>query len=193
MKRRFLFLVVSLLLSSMLVSAQEMTKQEQKAARRAQKEKAKQEQAEMEKMIYEKAVSAIENYEFILEADLIYLRRGQTFPVSSNLNFISVEGDKAVVQIASNAALSGPNGLGGVTVEGTTRNVKLTKDKKGIIRLKMDVSGVALSAQVEVILYGGGNRAEATVYPNFNSRRMTMSGRILPLEESNHYQSGFSY
>lgn len=192
--KKYLFLMLSFLfLSVNLMEAQEMSKQEAKAAKKAAKEKAKQEQAAYDQMLYQKALEAIESSEYILEADMIYLKRGESFPVSSTVNFISVKGDKAVVQIASNAAFGGPNGMGGITVEGTTRNVTMTKDKKGIIRLRMDVSGVALSAQVEIILYGGANRAEGTVYPNFNSRRMTLNGRILPLSESNHYKSGFSY
>lgn len=193
MKKYFFLFLSFLFLSASVVEAQEMTKQDSKAARKAAKEKAKQEQAAYDQLMYQKAVDAINSSEFILEADMIYLKRGQSFPVSSTVNFISVKGDKAVVQIASNAAFGGPNGMGGVTVEGTTRNVTITKDKKGIMRLRMDVSGVALSAQVEIILYGGSNRAEGTVYPNFNSQRMTLNGRVLPLSESNHYKSGFSY
>lgn len=192
--KKYLFLMLSFfILSASLLEAQQLTKEETKAARKAAKEKAKQEQEAYDQLMFQKAYQAIESKEFILEADMIYLKRGQSFPVSSTVNFISVNGDKAVVQIASNAAFGGPNGMGGITVEGTTRNVALTKDKKGIVRLKMDVSGIALSAQVEIILYGGSNRAEATVYPNFNSRRMTLNGRVLPLQESKYYKSGFSY
>lgn len=188
--KKYSFLLLSFLIASVsFLEAQVVIKTD----RKADKEKAKQEQAAYEELMHRKAVDAINTSEFVLEADLIYLKRGESFPVSSNVNFISVNGDRAVVQIASNAALGGPNGLGGITVEGTTRNVAITKDKKGNVRLRMNINGVAISAQVEVILYAESNRAEATVYPNFNSRRITLNGRLLSLSESNYYKSGFSY
>ncbi|MGL5318940.1 MAG: DUF4251 domain-containing protein [Bacteroidales bacterium] len=188
--KKYLFCVLGLLFLTLFsLQAQEMSRQEKKAA----KEKAKQERALNEQLMYQGAIDAIGSSAFILEADVIYLKRGQSYPVSSSVNFISVEGEKAVVQIASNAAIGGPNGLGGITVEGNVSNLTVDKDKKGIVRLRMNVSGVAVSAQVEIVLFGGGNRAEATVYPNFNSRRLTMNGRIVPLQSSNTYKSGFSF
>jgi len=173
-----------------MLQAQESSLKETK---KEAKERARREKKAFEKMIYEKAVMAIDSSEFILEADMIYLKKGDSFPVSSNINFISVYGDKAVVQIASTSSSRGLNQMGGITVEGNIRNKKITKDDKGIIRLNMDVSGIAISAQVEITLYGNTNRAEATVFPNFNSRRITLKGAIIPLAESNIYKSGFSY
>ncbi|MGL5895036.1 MAG: DUF4251 domain-containing protein [Bacteroidales bacterium] len=192
--RTYIFVLLSLLLlNTSFIFSQDQTKSEAKAAKKEAKAKAKQERAAYDKMLYEKAVEALDSSEFVLEADMIYLKRGDSFPVSSIINFISVNGDKAVVQIASNSAMGGPNQIGGVTVEGYVRNLEITRDRKGIVKLQMDVSGIAITAKVEIMLYGNSNKAEATIYPTFNSRRMTMIGQLTPLKESNIYKSGFSY
>lgn len=70
---------------------------------------------------------------FILEADHVIFKHGTSAFVSSNTNFVAVKDDKAVVQVAFNIPVSGPNGLGGITVEGSTSNYKQTTDKKGNI------------------------------------------------------------
>ncbi|MGL4993520.1 MAG: DUF4251 domain-containing protein [Bacteroidales bacterium] len=192
--RHYLYLILSILLiSSSSLYSQEQATKETKLSKKEARAKAKQERDAYEKMIYDKAVEALDSSKFILEADMIYLKRGNSFPVSSNINFVSLDGNKAVVQIASNSAFGGPNQMGGITVEGNVRNLEITKDKKGVVRLKMDVSGIAISASVEIVLYGNSNRAEATIYPNFNSRRMSLIGQIVPLEESNYYKSGISF
>ena len=131
---------------------------------------------------------AFEAKEFVLEADQVSFKSGSTAHVSSNTNFVAVQGDKAVVQVAFDIPVSGPNGLGGVTVSGSTSDYRQSVDKKGNIRVSMNVIGTGISAQVYINLPNGGNQASVDISPNFNSRRITLRGELLPLSEGNIFQ-----
>jgi hypothetical protein len=100
--------------------------------------------------------------------------------VDNTTNFISVKGNRAVVQISPSNYASGPNGLGGVTVDGMVSDYKVVTDKKGRVVMSMNVMGIGINAQVEITIYPGGNSAQATVYPNFNSNTVWLSGNIVP-------------
>ena len=45
---------------------------------------------------------------------------------SSNTNFVLVNQGRGTVQVAFNTVYPGPNGIGGVTVDGTTSDMKIT-------------------------------------------------------------------
>jgi len=131
------------------------------------------------------ARAALRNQDFVLEADNVQFRNGSTVFVNSNTNFISVKGNRAVVQISPSNFASGPNGLGGVTVDGMISGQEIRTDKKGRITYSMNVMGIGINAQVEIYMYPGSNRATATVYPNFNSNTVWLEGSIVPYENSN--------
>lgn len=148
----------------------------------------KAEQDARDRLAFEEARKAIEAKEFVLEADQVSFKSGSTAHVSSNTNFVAVQGDKAVVQVAFDIPVSGPNGLGGVTVSGSTSDYRQSVDKKGNIRVSMNVIGTGISAQVYINLPNGGNQASVDISPNFNSRRITLRGELLPLSEGNIFQ-----
>ena len=104
--------------------------------------------------------------------------------VDNSTTFISVKGNRAVVQISPSNFSSGPNGLGGVTVDGMVSDYKVMTDNKGRIILSMNVMGIGINAQVEIYMYPGSNSAQATVYPNFNSNTVWLSGNIVPYENA---------
>ena len=128
-------------------------------------------------MLFQEAKEAIDNQTFVLEADRVYFKYGTSAFVSSNTNFVGLDGDKAVVQVAFNVPFSGPNGLGGITVDGNASNYKVKTDKKGNI-----------SAQVNIDIPYGSNNATVDILPNFNSSHMTLSGQILPLKKANVFK-----
>ena len=84
--------------------------------------------------------------------------------------------------------VGGPNGVGGVTVEGRASDIKIETDKKGNVTFSMNVLGSGISASVYLSLPVGGNNASVTVDPNFSSNRITLSGTLLPTEQSSVYQ-----
>ena len=93
-----------------------------------------------------------------------------------------------MVQISPSNYASGPNGVGGVTVEGTVSGVEIKTDKKGGTTLTMNVMGIGINAQVEVYMYPGSNGATATVYPNFNSNTLWVQGTLVPYENSDVFK-----
>lgn len=131
------------------------------------------------------AIAAIRNKDFVLQVDNVTFRSGNTAFVNSSTNFISVKGNRAVVQISPSNFAAGPNGVGGVTVDGGISGYQITTDRKGRVNLTYNVSGIGISAQVEVYIVPGSTYAQATIYPNFNSNTLWLSGTVVPYNNAN--------
>jgi hypothetical protein len=134
------------------------------------------------------AFAAVKNQDFVLEAQTVQFRNGSTVFVNSSTTFISLKGDRAVVQISPSNFASGPNGVGGVTVDGKVSGMQTMVDKKGRTTLSFNVMGIGINAQIEVYMTPGTNRATATIYPNFNSNTVWVYGTIVPYENSNVFE-----
>ncbi len=130
------------------------------------------------------AKASILNRDFVLEAGSVQFRNGAIAYVNSNTNFISVKGNKAMVQVSPDAFSSGSNGMGGVTVEGTVTGVNIRTGKDGSVNYSMNVNGIGINAQVEITMMPGINSATAAVYPSFNSNNVWLHGNIVPYENS---------
>lgn len=187
MKRIITLITLVLVSASTLMYAQsssETRQAERKALREAQKAR---EKAENERN-YAIAVQALKEGKFVLEADQLVFKRGRSAFVSSTTNFVLMDGEHASVQIAANNALAGPNGIGGITVDGSRKEMKITTDKKGNVNCSFSVQGIGISAQVYITLTNGGNNASARISPNFNSNTLTLNGVLVPLSQSNVYK-----
>ena len=130
------------------------------------------------------ALAAVKNHDFVLEADNVQFRNGSMVFVNSTTNFISVKGNRAVVQISPSNFAAGPNGVGGVTVDGTISWPDYRVDKRGNITYSFSVMGIGINAQVEIYMSPGTNSASATIYPNFNANTVWLQGTIVPYENS---------
>lgn len=133
------------------------------------------------------ALDAVESRQFVLEADKLIFKYGEQAYVSSTTNFIALRGEKAVVQVAPFNS-GGPNGVGGITLEGRATNLEIKKEKNGTVILSMNVTGPILSAQVVMRLITGGNRASVAISSNFRSSRITLEGEVVPAEASTVYK-----
>ena len=131
------------------------------------------------------ARAALQNQDFVFEADNVTFKNGNMVFVNSTTNFISVKGNRAVVQISPSNVSVGPNGVGGVTVDGAISGQQIIRGKDGRITFYMNVMGIGINAQVEIYMFPGSNQASATVYPNFNSNTVWIQGNIVPYENSN--------
>lgn len=149
---------------------------------------AKQERHFMDSLIHVKAVNALKQREFVLESDELTLKHGEHGYVNPTTNFIALHDGVATIQISPFQSGGGPNGVGGITVEGIPSNLKIVTDKKSIIHLSMNVSGSGVSVQVTITLCLSDNRATATVFPNFNSLNVTLDGRLVPFKESSVFK-----
>lgn len=174
MKRIITLITLVLVSASTLMYAQsssETRQAERKAQREAQKAR---EKAENERN-YAIAVQALKEGKFVLK-QTSWCSRGRSAFVSSTTNFVLMDGEHASVQIAANNALAGPNGIGGITVDGSRKEMKITTDKKGNVNCSFSVQGIGISAQVYITLTNGGNNASARISPNFNSNTLTLNG-----------------
>ena len=191
--KKVLFLT-TLLLLSFTVTTFAQTSKEARAARREalkkEREARKALEAQQDSVAYFKAVEALKTGSFVLEANNVSFPNGITRFVSSNTNYVQVDNGEGIVQTAfSNFAYSpGPNGLGGVTVEGNISDLKIKEDKDGNYYYSYSIQGIAISATVFITLTGGTNQASVNISPNFNNNNMTMTGVLLPLDESDVFQ-----
>jgi len=134
------------------------------------------------------AAAAVLNRDFVLEADQVTFKNGNTVFVNSSTTFISVKGNRAVVQISPSNFAAGPNGVGGVTVDGSISGMQRMVDKKGRTTISFNVMGIGINAQIEIYMTPGTNQASATIYPNFNSNTVWIDGNIVPYENSDVFE-----
>ena len=198
----FMILAMGLTMLAPAINAQSNDSNARAAQRQKNVESWKEDMAKFKEKIHEdhqlneladsiasiQAIAAIRNKDFVLEADNVTFRSGNTVLVNSTTNFISVKGNRAVVQISPSNYASGPNGVGGVTVQGAISGYEIRTDKKGRIYLSMNVNGIGINAEIEIYMFPGTNRASATVYPNFNSNTIWLEGNIVPYENANVFE-----
>ena len=134
------------------------------------------------------AAAAVKNQDFVLEADQVTFKNGNTVFVNSSTTFVSVKGNRAVVQISPSNFAAGPNGVGGVTVDGTVSGMQRMIDRKGNTTVSFNVMGIGINAQIEIYMTQGTNRASATIYPNFNSNTVWIEGEIVPYANSDVFE-----
>ena len=190
--KKVLFLTAMLLLTTMATFAQ--TSKEARAARREalkkEREARKALEAQQDTIAYLKAIEALKTGSFVLEANNVSFPNGIVRYVSSSTNYVQVDNGEGIVQTAFNnfAYTPGPNGLGGVTVQGNISGVELREDKHGNYYYNYTIQGLAISATVSITLTGGTNQASVRISPNFNNNDMTMMGILVPLDESEVFQ-----
>ena len=186
--------LTTLLLLGFTVATWSQTSKEARAARREALKKEREArralEAQQDSIAYFKAVEALKTGSFVLEADNVTFPNGITRYVSSNTNYVQVDNGEGIVQTAfTNFAYNpGPNGLGGVTVQGNINGLSMKEDKDGNYFYNYTIQGMAISATIFITLTGGTNQACVQISPNFNNNNMTMTGRLLPLNESDVFQ-----
>lgn len=192
MKKVLFVATLFLVCFSLTINAQ--TKKEERAAKRAalkkEREARKAVEAQIDSIAFMKAAEALKEGAFVLEASNVTFPNGLVRFVSSNTNYVQVDNGEGVVQTAFNnfSFRPGPNGLGGVTVEGKISSPNLKEDKDGNLYYTFSIQGVAISATVSLTLTAGTNNASAQISPNFNGNNMTMTGTLLPIAESDVFQ-----
>ena len=130
--------------------------------------------------------------EFVLEADYLQGRRGELVPVSSNINFVKVMGEKGTLQTGSNTAI-GYNTFGGVTTEGNISNYKVTSNAKSLThRISFDLITSGLGTYNIVINVMANNTASATI-TNATSLRLTWRGELVALFNTNVFKGQDTY
>lgn len=122
----------------------------------------------------------MEKQEFVLTADRIVLGRSPIMNVTSNTNFVLVNGKEGVVQL-SPAMGGGPNGVGGITASGTITGYRVIPQKNGETTVRFHLASNIGSADVSVTLYKDCAKGVANVDATFYSGRSVLYGNIAPV------------
>ena len=148
------------------LSAQEEGSLSKREQRKLAKEERKAEKAKEEERIAKLVEYMAENQQFVLEANMLFDKYGQSFPVHSNINFVAVDSTEGVVQIGSNSYI-GSNGVGGVTLEGSVNNYEYKEnEKKGYYTISYSLTTSLGTYDVFMTMNESGT-ADATVRGNF--------------------------
>ncbi|MBR5893432.1 MAG: DUF4251 domain-containing protein [Bacteroidaceae bacterium] len=199
--KKFLFILVMLTLcvqNATFAQSKKMTKAEREAAWRADRmkkraaERAREESEDS--LAFVQAIEAIRSGSWALEASNITFRNGVTRFVTESTNYISVNNGQGVVQTAfNNANVYSPNGLGGITLEGTVSGERMSRDKEGNVYYSYTIQGANISAIVYVTIAANSNEASARIDPNFSGNTMTMNGYIYPYSTAGVFQGTTSF
>jgi len=177
--------LITLLLSlSLTVLGQQ---EEQKLTRKERRAIHKQEQKELSEQMAKVLSVAIDEKQWVLEANTLANKRGSSINVNSTLNFIAVEGEEAFVQLGSNTHM-GNNGVGGVSVRGKITKYEVKKnEKKGTYFISLFVSSAIGSFDIRLDCNADGQMSSASVQGNTSSR-IQYRGIIVPLQSSTVYK-----
>lgn len=183
-----LALIIGVLAVSINLMAQEVSNEDWKQMSRQER---KEYRMKTQKENHQNTMILLASRAWVLEADQIQDRSGESAIVEPGLNFVGVAGDQSTVQLGSSGEI-GWNGLGGITLDGQVRTYDLRENKKEATgaNVKLEVSGsysghISLSIQVSP-----DGTAQATVTDNFGER-ITYRGRIVPIAESRAFK-GFA-
>lgn len=174
MKRVIIFLFVALL--TVPAFSQELSKKEQRQLDKELKQELKAEEAAQKAAV----VDAMVLYnKFVLEANTIKDKRGNSIQVSSKINFIASDSISGVLQVGSNTYI-GSNGVGGITLDGTIADYKYTKNEKnGSYYITYYLRTPVGSYDVRITAYSDG-RADADVSSTTWGDKLRYSGYLVP-------------
>ena len=175
-----LSIIILLITANLVVSAQDSDKESRKEQKRKERARSA---AVVKEMIKEKA--------FVLEANQLFDKYGQSYQVSSNINFIAVNGNDAVIQIGSNNAI-GYNGVGGITVEGRVTDFEVNEnEKRHTYKARINVISNLGNFDIWIDANAYAN-AQARINTN-TSDKIRYSGKLVPLESSSIYVGNSTY
>ncbi len=159
------------------------TRTQAEQTRSADRERAKREQAVADSLAHLKALRSLDRLDFALEADRLTLRRGRVVFVSSDTNFVTLSGDMTTVQVAPFMG-GGPNGIGGITLEGHASNIPGQNGQAGEYHLFHERIRAGDLRDAEHPVAGGKqprvgfDRSQFQLRPDSVDRRAGSAGRI---------------
>ncbi len=160
------------------------SKSDKRADRKAQKLKRKAVQDSIAMMEFQKAWIGLEDTTFVLESNTVYDKKGNSMQVSESTNFIQVNKNEVTVQLSFPFVVNGPNGIGGITLEGRLTRYNIKKTKKGAYYVELSSFGSSLNADITINISPGSNRATATVSASTLPYRVRYDGSLYHIKES---------
>ncbi|MCK5136320.1 MAG: DUF4251 domain-containing protein [Bacteroidales bacterium] len=186
MKKIIIYLIAILLTAPAF--SQELSKKEQ---RELQKHLKKEQQAEDAAKKAAIVNLMVEHQRFVLEANRLRDKRGNTVNVSASINFIASDSINGVIQIGSQSHV-GLNGVGGITVDGPISNYKYTRNEKnGVFNISYNVRTTTGTYDIRMTVFSDG-RADATVSSNWPGQ-LRYEGFLVPPAVSRVYKGTSTY
>ena len=186
--RTYLFIGIILLVSFQGFSQEQGLSNKEK--RKLEKELKKEHEAELAE---QKAVITglmVEYQRFVLEAEKLRDKRGNSVNVPAMINFIASDSINGVIQIGSDRYV-GLNGVGGITIEGPISQYKYTySEKNGSYNVNYQIQSSMGTYFVRMLVQASG-RADATVSSSWPGK-VNYLGDLVPLSQSSVYK-GTSY
>ena len=176
------------LLVCIFIAGGAFAQESEKPSHKEKKEARKAAEAAEEQAAYKAAIKAISSRDFAIEANRVEFRRGTPEFVNPSTNFVALRGDMATVQLSSNTARQGVNGMGGLTLDGKASNFKTTIDNKGNTTFSMSIVGRGITGTIKITLTKGSNKCDAEVSGNFTGGEVTLSGELYPANESSIFK-----
>ncbi len=144
-----------------------------------------------EKVLSEKHASTkdiLESKTWVLEADRLQDRNGETYIMQPSLNFVGVDQEHATLQLGSPQEV-GYNGVGGITLDGKVLSYELNEGKRtnSGFYIVLSVQGAAMGSSTVLVNVSSDGNATATV-TTLEGDRLTYLGTIVALDESRVYK-----
>jgi hypothetical protein len=183
---RNIAIIMALILLGGIAQAQDggkLSKREQRKLLKEEKQRIEKEEAARYALLVEEMVTAPA---FVLEADMLYDRYGQSLSVQSTINFLMVDSTFGVIQVGSPLYL-GQNGVGGITLEGPVSRYEVDKnEKRGTYIITYGLRSRLGNYDVTINVSSSG-RADARVSGNFRGS-LRYSGRLVHPAASRVYK-----
>ncbi len=143
--------------------------------------------SEDDSIAFENACRLLKDQKFVIEANRVIFDRGQNVMVTPTTNFLMLNNNRAVVQIAPRST-GGPNGVGGITMDGTPSAINYRTDKRGNFYMEYNVNGPNIAASVNITLPYGSTSPNVRISAMFNSSDITVFGDLLSPDQSQVFQ-----
>lgn len=178
--------ILLLFMSSVMCITVYAQKQQQQSTAQERRETRKIEMQHADSLAHQAAQRGIEQHSWVLEANQISHAGGEAVMTSPDMTFLSMNGLNVTLQVVANNNGNGinDNGLGGKTVTGKLQSDSQSLQKDGTLIYQFVVMGAGLQASVQVSLYPGTNNADAYVVYDNGALPLSMSGVIVPYENS---------
>jgi len=185
-----LMIIVTGLFFGFNLYAQELSEEQLRSmSGKERKEYKMQQKLEQQKEL----VKILDSREWVLEAYMLQNKYGESVNIQPSLNFVALTGDEATVQLGF-SHLIGPNGVGGITLEGDIRQYEVRENHKpgtGAY-VNLSISGASSGHLTMYVHASADGTARATVMDNFGNK-LTYHGRIVPADESIVYKGQVVY
>ena len=185
---KYILILVMAAAFSVSSFSQELSKKEQ---RKLEKQFRKEQKAEEEARRAELVQLMVHHRRFVLEANQLRDKRGNTVNVQSLINFVAIDSTRGVLQIGSNSYV-GLNGVGGITVEGNVSNYQSShNEKNGTYNVSYILMTTSGTYDVHMVIFSNGG-AEATIGSAWPGK-LNYIGRLVPPAVSKVYKGSPRY